>query len=87
MPFESANCQGPTLTAEEFEMNYASFVGDTVDSLHARGRVAERCSCDWQGCQGWVLGYQPSPSEAGWGAAMGAREDRPDAPRVNEHAE
>lgn len=48
------------VTAGEFEAGYAAVVGATVEGLHAKGRVAERCSCDWDRCLGWVLGYRLS---------------------------
>jgi hypothetical protein len=54
---ESVIAQESPITAGEFEAAYAATVGTTVAGLHATGRAAERCSCDWDRCRGWVLGY------------------------------
>lgn len=45
------------ITAQEFEDGYAETVGTTVQQLHADGRAAEPCTCDWDLCRGWILGY------------------------------
>ncbi len=50
--------EGSAVDADVFESRYAAMVGTTVEKLHEKGRVAERCSCDWCSCQGWVLSYR-----------------------------
>ena len=46
------------MTAEEFELSYARGMAIDVAQLHANGRFAEPCACDYEACQGWILGYQ-----------------------------
>ena len=55
---------GSEITAEEFEHSYAAMVGTTVEQLHADGRLAEPCICDWHQCRGWALGYRRRLSRA-----------------------
>jgi hypothetical protein len=61
VPAPSGSLARPRITAHEFEDAYAATAGTTVDQLHADGRAAEPCSCDWDLCRGWVLGYRHRP--------------------------
>ena len=45
-------------TREEFERACAERCGVTVGQLHAWGRWAEPCDCDYPGCEGWAMGHQ-----------------------------
>ena len=45
------------ITREQFEQAYAAGSGVTVEWLRERGREARPCDCDYEGCQGWQMGY------------------------------
>ncbi|MDQ6614974.1 MAG: hypothetical protein M3083_09545 [Actinomycetota bacterium] len=75
MPEPSRLRAGSAITAEQFERGYADTVGTTVEQLHREGRVAESCSCGWDECRGWVLGYRPKPNRA-TGVRQDGRTDR-----------
>ncbi len=55
---EPVIAQESLMAAGEFEAAYAATVGTTVEALHASGRAAEQCRCDWDLCRGWALGYR-----------------------------
>lgn len=42
--------------AAQFEAGYAMASGCTVEDLHAWGRYAEPCACEYPGCSGWAMG-------------------------------
>lgn len=46
-----------TVTRDAFERHYAERSGMTVPQLHAWGRYAEPCACDYVDCEGWVMGF------------------------------
>jgi hypothetical protein len=44
-----------SITAEEFERQYAARSGMTVDQLRALDRVVLPCLCEEDGCEGWQM--------------------------------
>lgn len=44
-----------TVTAEQFEREYAERSGTTVELLHHYGFRARPCDCDYEKCQGWQM--------------------------------
>jgi len=47
----------PTITKEEFEVDYAAMSGMTVQELHEKFHLhAVRCDCgDYPPCRGWKM--------------------------------
>jgi hypothetical protein len=43
------------MTRDEFELQYATASGITVDQLHVFGRYAEPCNCGDVLCRGWQM--------------------------------
>lgn len=43
------------MTADEFERAYCERSGMTVEAMHAHGRRARPCLCDYTGCDGWQM--------------------------------
>lgn len=43
----------PTITADQFEREFAERCGKTVEEMRARGRRVRPCACDYVDCQGW----------------------------------
>lgn len=58
------------MTRQEFEQAYADMSGVTVAAVHALGRYAKRCQCDYEHCQGWqmarVAEYDEYAAYDGW---------------------
>lgn len=52
-----------TLTAEEFEREYAERSRLSVEELRALGRVVRPCSCGEAGCEGWQMISQEAAAE------------------------
>lgn len=54
IPALSAMNGEPTITADEFERQYAERCGYSVEKLRSLGRVVRRCYCDdYEACEGW----------------------------------
>lgn len=45
----------PSITAEEFERQYAERSGVTVEQLRVLGRFVAPCDCDYEECHGWQM--------------------------------
>lgn len=42
------------MTSTEFEQQYASRYGITIEQLRALGRVVVKCKCVEEDCEGWA---------------------------------